>query len=267
MLKLKLDEKGNAVVVNGMPVYVHDDGKEVPFDANAAVTKISELNAESAKHRHEAKETTAKLSMFEGIDPEAAKKALTTVKNLDSKKLIDAGEVEKVKESIAKAFEGQMGETKTSYEKKIKELDSAMQSKDAMIFNLMVTNKFSSSPFVQEKLTLPPDLLEARFGKAFKIEEGKVVAFDGSGKKIYSRKRPGEPADFDEALELLVDEYPEKARILKGSQASGSGKQPDSGNTQTSAFTLTREQAKNPQMYEKAKEAAAKAGASLQISD
>ena len=31
------------------------------------------------------------------------------------------------------------------------------------------------------------------------------------------------PADFDEALELLVDAYPHKASILKGSGASGGG--------------------------------------------
>ncbi|MFK5041828.1 hypothetical protein ACI3P4_13205, partial [Glaesserella parasuis] len=27
-MKLKLDEKGNVVVVDGKPVYTHDDGKE-----------------------------------------------------------------------------------------------------------------------------------------------------------------------------------------------------------------------------------------------
>ncbi|MDK4746204.1 DUF1983 domain-containing protein [Leclercia adecarboxylata] len=47
-MKLKLDANGNVVVENGMPVYIHDDGKEIPFDAAAAMTKITSLTDESA---------------------------------------------------------------------------------------------------------------------------------------------------------------------------------------------------------------------------
>lgn len=32
-MKLKLDDNGNAVLQDGKPVYVHDDGKEIAFDA------------------------------------------------------------------------------------------------------------------------------------------------------------------------------------------------------------------------------------------
>lgn len=42
-MKLKLDADGKVVVENGMPVYVHDDGKEIPFDASAALSKITAL--------------------------------------------------------------------------------------------------------------------------------------------------------------------------------------------------------------------------------
>ncbi len=40
---------------SGLPVYVHDDGQEVGFDAVQAVGKISSLNGEAKSHR-EAKE-------------------------------------------------------------------------------------------------------------------------------------------------------------------------------------------------------------------
>lgn len=43
------------VDANGLPVYVHDDGKEIGFDAAQAVGKISSLNGEAKSHR-EAKE-------------------------------------------------------------------------------------------------------------------------------------------------------------------------------------------------------------------
>lgn len=263
-IKLKLDDKGNVVVKDGMPVYVHDDGKELPFDAAGTLAKIEELNTESAKHRHEKKEALAQLKAFDGLDPALARKALELTANLDAKKLIDAGEVEKVKESIGKAFEAQLRDTKASFEKQAKELTENISQKDAQIFNLMVTNRFSSSKFVAEKLSIPADLAEARFGKAFKIEEGKVVALDSAGKPIYSRKTPGTIADFDEALEVLVSEYPNKDHILKGTGASGGGKQPGSGGGENQFF-LTREQAKNTALYEKTKAAAEKAGAQVTV--
>ncbi|MGX2950047.1 hypothetical protein ACWIUA_03935 [Ursidibacter sp. B-7004-1] len=105
-MKLKLDENGHVVVQNGCPVYVYDDGKEVAYDVPQAVSKITALNAEAKKHREEKESVEAKLKAFEGIDdPAKAKKALETVKNLDDKKLIDAGEVEKVKAEMAKGYE------------------------------------------------------------------------------------------------------------------------------------------------------------------
>ncbi|EFL6409219.1 hypothetical protein AAS87_002247 [Escherichia coli] len=34
----------------GLPVYVHDDGKEIGFDAPLAIKKITELNGEAKNH-------------------------------------------------------------------------------------------------------------------------------------------------------------------------------------------------------------------------
>ena len=38
-MKLKLDDNSHVVVFDGKPVYVHDDGKEILFDAPAAMRK------------------------------------------------------------------------------------------------------------------------------------------------------------------------------------------------------------------------------------
>lgn len=64
-MKLKLDEQGHAVLQDGKPVYVHDDGKEVAFDAPATVATITRLNGEAKVHR-EGKEAAEKaLKAFE----------------------------------------------------------------------------------------------------------------------------------------------------------------------------------------------------------
>ena len=108
-MKLKLDEKGAVVVQDDKPVYIADDGKEVVFDYPATLATIARLNSEAKGHR-EAKETLeVKLKDFEGIeDPTKALKALEIVKNLDDKKLIEAGEVDKVRQEAKAAYDEQL---------------------------------------------------------------------------------------------------------------------------------------------------------------
>lgn len=234
-MKLKLDANGHVVVENGMPVYVHDDGKEIPFDATAATRKIAELNGEARTHR-EAKETAEKtLAKFAGIeDPAKALEALKTVKNLDDKKLVEAGEVEKVKEEVNKAWQPK--------------LDAAQQTIDTLTAQLhgeKIGGSFARSKFISDKLAIPADMVQSFFGKNFKLEDGNVKAYGADGNAIFSRVKPGNAADFDEALEILVEQYPNKAAILKADQRPGNGAQ---NNGQPGAKTLTRAQfdAKNP---------------------
>lgn len=212
-MKLKLDDKGNVVVQDGKPVYVKDDGSEIAFDVVGTTATISRLNAEAKTHREGKEAAEGKLKLFEGIeDPAAAKKALETMANLDAKKLVDAGEIDKVKSEISKAFQAQ--------------LDTANANATALqqqLFTEMVGGAFARSKFITEKMAIPPDLVQARFGQNFSVENGKIVAKDANGNKLYSPANPGELASADEALEQLVSAYPYKDQILKGSQASGGG--------------------------------------------
>lgn len=212
-MKLKLNAEGHAVVVDGKPVYVHDDGKEVPFDAPSTVQTISRLNAEAKSHRERAEAAEGKLKPFEGIeDPAAARKALETVANLDQKKLVDAGEIEKVKAEIGKAFQA-----------KLDEANSRGDKLESQLVNELLGGAFSRSKFIAEKLAIPADIVQATFGNRFQIEDGRIRAKDANGKDMYSVTRPGEIADFEEALALIVDAYPNKDSILKGTGQSGGG--------------------------------------------
>lgn len=218
-MKLKLDDQGHVVLQDGKPVYVHDDGKEVAFDAASTVATIARLNAEAKSHREraEAAEKTAKA--FEGIeDAAAARKALELVANLDAKKLVDAGEVEKVKAEIAKGYQAQLDEA-----------TGKAQTLEQQLYAEKIGGSFARSKVIAEKLAVPADMVQATFGKAFKIEDSKVVAYDANGSKLYSRSRPGELADFDEALESLIEQYPHKDHILKSSGANGGGAQNGGG--------------------------------------
>jgi hypothetical protein len=216
-MKLKLTPEGHAVVQDGKPVYVHDDGKEVAFDAAGTVATISRLNSEAKGHRERAEAAEAALKPFAGIEDAAkARKALELVANLDAKKLVDAGERDKAIEQAIKAVEDRFA--------------PIVKSKEALESQLhahMVGGAFSRSKYIADKFaTEGPagvEIAQALFGKQLKVEDGKVVAYDANGAKIYSRARPGELADADEAIEQLVESHPYKAHLIKGSGASGGG--------------------------------------------
>lgn len=198
---------------DGKPVFVDDGGKEIAVDVPSAFQKITDLQAESKNHRISKEEAEGKLKKFEGIeDPEAAKKALTTVKNLDDKQLVDAGEVDKIKNEAIKAVEEKFAPV-------VAERDELKLS----LNNEMIGGRFSRSKFIGEKVAVPADFIEAKFRSNFSIEDGKVIAKDSRGNQIFSKANPGEPAGFDEALEILVDNYEFKDSVLKGTGSSGTG--------------------------------------------
>lgn len=134
---------------------------------------------------------------------------------IDQKKLIDAGQVDCVKAEITKNFQQQLDEEK-----------QRSQMLETQLYDSMIGGSFAGSKYIADKIAIPADLLQARFGQAFKVEEGKIVAYDASGNKIYSRAKPGELAQFDEALEFLVENYPQKDYILKASGNNGGGSRP-----------------------------------------
>lgn len=220
-MKLKLDANGNAVLVDGKPVYIHDDGKEIPFDAAGTVATIARLNSEARDHRVGKEEALAKLKLFEGIeDPKKAIEALKTVSNIDMKKLVDAGQLEEVRNQISQVYEG-----------KLKTADERASKFEQQLYSALIGSAFASAAD-SKKFAVPADMLQAKFGSQFKVEDGKVIGYDANGNKLFSRERPGEIAPFAEALNLIVDSYQHKDHILVGSTHSGGGSaQSGAGNT------------------------------------
>ena len=86
-MKLKttqIDGKTYAEVnEQGLPLYIHDDGKEVAHDAAQTVATITRLNGEAKSNRERYEKAESSLAAFAGIeDPIAAKKAVETLKKL-----------------------------------------------------------------------------------------------------------------------------------------------------------------------------------------
>lgn len=231
-MKLKIvtiDGKTYAEVQEGKPVFVHDDGKEIAFDAPGTAATISRLNAEAKGHREAKEAAETKLKAFDGIeDGEAARKALETIQNLDAGKLMEAGKVEELKAGIKKAAEESVAAANKANAEALAVEKARADKLESSLNSEMIGGRFSRSKFISEKAAIPADMMQARFGDRFKIEEGKVVAYDEAGNKLFSRAKPGEVAEFDEALEIIVGGYAYRDSVLKGT-GGGSGAQPSGG--------------------------------------
>lgn len=223
-MELKLGDNGSAVLEDGKPVYVDETGREIAVDVPSLWQKVHDVGKENAKFRLAAKEANEKLVAFGEMDPQEAAKAIETVRNLSDKKLLDAGEVEKIKAQLAEV-----------YEKKLGEAQAALSAKDNEVRSLIVGKAFRDSAFINDKMTQLPEFVEAYFGQNFAIEDGAVVAKGKDGNPLMSPNRPGEMASFEEAIEMLVSSHPNRDHLLKGAK-------PGSGSTtpRTGGMTATK---------------------------
>lgn len=251
-LKLKLDDDGNVALSDGQVVLVDEEAdkpEDIPVDVPGLYNKVGDLNSEAAryrKQRNEAREQAQQYSeLFKGVDdPKAwfneAKKALETVKNYKDKELVDAGKVEQIKQEVIAAKDSEIDQLKSSFNSNIKELNDQLIDSQGKIRQLMVSNRFAQSPmFVgtdtkPAKTLLPPDVAESYFGRQIAVEESggelQLVCYDSKGNQIYSRKNPGELADFEEGISRIVDEYPQRDMIMRGNTGGSGG---EGGNSQS----------------------------------
>jgi hypothetical protein len=157
---------------------------------------------------------------MEGIDPDKYQEMLTAQEKAEHDRALKAGEFDNLKKSLVEGHEKETTKLKAELELEKKEN-----------YYLLVSSRFASSPLILEKTLLPPDIAETYFGRNFKVEktaEGKnrVVGYL-NGQQILDSK--GEPADFEAALAVIIDSYPQKDKIFKAGNA-GSGN-PGGGGT------------------------------------
>jgi hypothetical protein len=247
-MKLKLDAEGHVVTVEEggikKPVYVLDDGREVPHDADATVATISRLNGEAKAHREAKEAAETRLRAFEGIeDGEAARKALETVKNLSTGDLKTAAQVQEIKDAAAKSAQEQVAAATRAAADREKKLAEDNTKLTSQLHNHIIGGIFAGSKFIKDKMAIPADIVQKMFADRFRIDEnGKALALDANGNTMFSAVRHGEHADPDEAIEVWVSQYPSRESILKGSGASGGGATGGSTTNANGKKSVTRAQ-------------------------
>lgn len=182
----KKDENGNLVVdASGNPIWVADD-KEIPVNYSKLEGDLRSVTSESIGRKEtirERDEEIAKLKKAQASTPD-------------------------VSEELKKQLE----------EKDQELLTIKKQHNDSLL-----TNAFSASGFIKDKIAVHPEMIRAQFGKHFDVEDGRIVAKDQDGNTIYSTADYGKPASFEEAISRIIDQCAYKDTFLKGSGNQGGG--------------------------------------------
>ena len=210
----KMNAEGQIELNGGNPVWVQEDGSEATIQGNT----VNRLNNENKALRQRAEQAEQAAAPFEGLDPVAVKDALDKVAKIDQKQLIDAGKANEVTERI-----------KTEYEAKLKAATEQAGTLQAKLDANMRKAAFASSQFLAERVNLPPDVAEAYFQQYFKVDGDRLVAVGRDGQTIGSKNRIGEDASFDEAIEIILSDHPNRDALLKAPAAGGSGMGPAAG--------------------------------------
>ena len=233
---IQMDENGHPIVIDDA-----DDNKEFGIRATDLYSKIPALQAEAKESREEKQklqkilepfgeqdpiELLTRLTAFGDIDPAAAKNALSTVANLEQLDKDKNVEIEKVKEGVAESYKSKIKDIDAAHEQKIAVAAGSLKQKDQVIRNLLIRGAFDRSEFIRDQTVLTADIAYDSFGKFFRIEEDgdqvKVFALDRSGEKIFSKANPGEYAPPEEAIGLIINDYPQKDSITR-TKSGGSG--------------------------------------------
>lgn len=237
-MQLKLDDQGHVVVQDNKPVYVHDDGKEFGADVPTMYGQLLRDGRRNSELQKNYETLEATMKAFEGIEPESARKAIELTKNIDESKLLSAGKVEEIKAAARKAAEEQVAMANKANAEALKAAEADRDKLRGELYGEKIGGSFNRSKLITEKFAIPADMVQARFGQNFKVEDGKIVAYDVAGNKVFSHSKPGEIAEFDEALEILVSAYPYKDQILKGANSSGTGARPSNGGAANGVKTM-----------------------------
>lgn len=231
--KVKLDADGKALPPkDGKQLFVKDDGTDIEIDVERTYMTVGTLRGESAERREKLEASELRNKAFEGLDPVEARKSLDLVKAFNGKQAIDAGEIERQRAEAAAAVEA-----------KYKPVVERSAGLEKQLQNVSIGNAFGNSKFISEKVAehIPRDMLQAQFAGNFEMKDGKLVA-KLNGNPVYSPSSPAELASFDEALEVMVNAYPNKAQILKGTGAGGSGSRGSGGVGPGGKIEITRAQ-------------------------
>lgn len=236
-MKLKTDESGNLLTVekNGtiMPILVREGQEDAPLDFAYLISHNKRLSDErdaAIKQSDSLKSKLEGFSEFEAYDFDQIKRALDTHTQFEHGELLQAGKLDELKTKIRQSFEDNEARLKSTHESQLQEKAEALKSATAKFESLLMQNAFNSTNALEGTIfERVPDTARKNYSDRFRVQDDRVVGLDESGEVIISRSRPGEPAEFDEALTQIISSDPNHENYRLSTGASGIGAQSGNG--------------------------------------
>lgn len=198
-----------------------EDGK---FRLNVnGIEDVSGLKSALQKERDNVKELKAKYAAYEGIDPEKAQEALQKLRDLEEKKLIEAGELEKVLENRTKMM-------RQDHQAQVEQLTKRAETAETTIVDLQ--KQLATAVIERGIADAVGEVGQPRKGALIDIiqrgrqtwkldDKGKPVAVNEDGTAIYG-KDGKEPISMKEWAQNLLEQAPHLFEESKGGGGRGS---------------------------------------------
>jgi hypothetical protein len=225
---LFLDKDGKPQFdANNTPLFMQEGAKDpTPINVNDLHDQVRRVGGEAAMHRKEKEALAEKLKAFDGLDAEAARKALETVRSLGDGQLLEVGKVDEIRKKAVEEHARKIESLNKALEEAKADGEKAVQAKDAMIHDLLVKGAFLNSAYLRDHTVLPPEFAYDSLGKSFSVEyvDGNpvVVAKAGSaGERLFSTANPGQYASPEEAIKHIIEHHPQRDSLLKAPAPNG----------------------------------------------
>jgi len=228
----KRDGSNNIVIgESGNPIFVYPDGNEIDFDADSQVVKIRELTEKASKRKETLDNMVAALNPLSeaGVDVSSAeaigeftKKAKANadvVRNFKEEDYVKADAVQRIKDEEAKRYRDQIQHQENTYKRKLEQKDGELDKLKSSVRKSVVKNAFMTSDFIRKRTSYPtPEIAYQHLEDKFVVEDvnGEAVPFgiDREGNKLYSLKSPTDFASAHEAIEIIINNHPQRDNLL-----------------------------------------------------
>ena len=199
---------------------------------------------------------------WDGLDPEVVKNLVNRMNTDEETKLIAEGKIDEVVEKRVLAMKTDLEARLAAATESLTTLEGKNVSLSDKVKNLVIDGMVRQAGSELKILPTAYDDAIHRAKRHFQLDDNDhPVARDDAGTLLFGKDGKS-PLSPNEWLEGMKETAPHWFPAPSGGGAGGG-----SGGSTGGGFTISREDARNPQTYQVTKEAAAKAGQTMQIVD
>jgi hypothetical protein len=242
-------------------LYVEKDGE---FTLDAEVEDVSGLKSALDKERSNVKklktDLQATVEKFKDIDPEKAREAQLKLQEIEDQKMMSEGKAEELFAKRTERMKADHQNQVDEFNKQIEGLKKENASDKRRLSELLIDGSLRQAALKAGVHDSAVDDVVLRGRRVWKLVDN--VPTPLNGENIIYGKDANKAVEMVEWVTGLQTDAPHLFKPTGGSGAPGSSSQSTAKN-----IVLTREQARDPQIYRNAKAQAEKTGASVTISD